>query len=180
MVRNSSGRLVGWDWSDRGDRVVGVAVPGTAKSRGRGIPQKLNRDPEVTLNNGIIQPRSSAWGILEQGMDILRSVRPLLAGMICLGGAFQGWSQQVSPNPAGGAHRIAVGTEVVRVPAIVTDRSGAHVPDLSIEDFTILENGKPQKIAFFEHIQTKPELLKPQAASGSEVTNTYEKSPGRL
>lgn len=109
-----------------------------------------------------------------------RFIKALLAGMTCLGGTLPGWCQQVAPSPVGGAHRIAVGTEVVRVPAIVTDRSGAHISDLTADDFTILENGKPQRIAFFEHIQTRPELLKPQVFSENEVTNTYEKSPGRL
>jgi VWFA-related protein len=110
----------------------------------------------------------------------VRSIRALLAGITFLTGALPGWSQQVTPNPAGGAHRIAVGTEVVRVPAIVTDRSGGHIPDLKAEEFTIFENGKVQKIAFFEHVWTKPELLKPRAPSENEVTNTYEKSAGRL
>jgi VWFA-related protein len=113
-------------------------------------------------------------------MDHQRFIRALPIGMICLAGAFPVWCQQVAQSQGGGAHRIAVGTEVVRVPAIVTDRSGAHVPDLTINDFTILENGKPQKIAFFEHVQTRPELLKPHASSENEVTNTYEKSSGRL
>ena len=113
-------------------------------------------------------------------MDDRRIIKALLIGTLFLFAAQSVWCQQAAQSQGGGAHRIAVGTEVVRVPAIVTDRSGAHIPDLSIEDFTILENGKPQKIAFFEHVQTKPELLKPQASSENEVTNTYEKSSGRL
>ena len=113
-------------------------------------------------------------------MSQFRTVRTLPVGVVCLLAGMPLWAQQITPGPGGGAHRIAVGTEVVRVPAIVTDRSGAHIPDLTIEDFTILENGQPQKIAFFEHIQTKPELLKPQASPENEVTNTFEKSSGRL
>ncbi len=49
---------------------------------------------------------------------------------------------------------IAVRSEVVLVPAIVTDHSGAHVSGLTQADFTVLENGHQQKIAFFHHIQT--------------------------
>jgi VWFA-related protein len=54
---------------------------------------------------------------------------------------------------------IAVRSEVVLLPAIVTDHSGAHVSGLTQADFTVLENGQQQKIAFFHHIQanTAPE-----------------------
>ncbi len=38
-------------------------------------------------------------------------------------------------------------------PPIVTDHSGAHVSNLTQADFTILENGQQQKIAFFHHIR---------------------------
>jgi Ca-activated chloride channel family protein len=42
------------------------------------------------------------------------------------------------------------GTRVVSVIATVIDAQGRLVPDLEQEDFTILDNGKPQTITFFE------------------------------
>jgi len=42
------------------------------------------------------------------------------------------------------------GTRVVSVIATVTDAQGRLVPDLEQEDFSILDNGKPQNITFFE------------------------------
>jgi Ca-activated chloride channel family protein len=42
------------------------------------------------------------------------------------------------------------GTRVVSVIATVIDAQGRLVPDLEQEDFTILDNGKPQNITFFE------------------------------
>src|SRR5271154_2955967 len=48
---------------------------------------------------------------------------------------------------------IAVRSEVVLVPAVVTDHAGVHVSGLTQGDFTVLENGQQQKIAFFHHIQ---------------------------
>src|SRR5262245_45537486 len=42
------------------------------------------------------------------------------------------------------------GTRIVSVIATVTDAQGRLVPDLQEEDFTILDNGKPQPIVFFE------------------------------
>jgi len=43
-------------------------------------------------------------------------------------------------------------TELVLVPALVTDKSGAHISGLKQEDFTVLENGAERKIATFEEI----------------------------
>jgi VWFA-related protein len=43
-------------------------------------------------------------------------------------------------------------TELVLIPTLVTDKSGAHITGLKKEDFTVLENGSEQKIATFEEI----------------------------
>ena len=42
------------------------------------------------------------------------------------------------------------GTQVVFVPTTVTDAEGRLVPDLEKEDFTVLDNGKPQDITIFQ------------------------------
>jgi Ca-activated chloride channel family protein len=47
------------------------------------------------------------------------------------------------------------GTQVVFVPTTVTDAEGRLVPDLEKEDFTILDNGKPQEITIFQD-ETQP------------------------
>jgi Ca-activated chloride channel family protein len=47
------------------------------------------------------------------------------------------------------------GTQVVFVPTTVTDSEGRLVPDLEKEDFTILDNGKPQDITIFQD-ETQP------------------------
>src|SRR5215212_9050981 len=47
------------------------------------------------------------------------------------------------------------GTQVVFVPTTVTDAEGRLVPDLEKEDFTILDNGKPQDITVFQG-ETQP------------------------
>src|ERR1051325_4374393 len=47
------------------------------------------------------------------------------------------------------------GTQIVFVPTPVTDAEGRLVPDLEKEDFTILDNGKPQDITVFED-ETQP------------------------
>ena len=46
---------------------------------------------------------------------------------------------------------IRVTTRIVPLPTMVTDGQGRLVPDLEQEDFTILDNGKPQEIVLFEN-----------------------------
>ena len=43
-------------------------------------------------------------------------------------------------------------TKLVQVPVVVTDKSGRHIPNLSKDQFEVLEGGKAQKIATFEEI----------------------------
>jgi len=50
-------------------------------------------------------------------------------------------------------------TELVLIPAIITDKSGAHVTGLKKEDFTILENGSERPISTFEEITSDPHPL---------------------
>ena len=51
--------------------------------------------------------------------------------------------------PASPDTTIRTITRVVLLDAIVTDAGGQPVPGLTASDFTVLEDGKPQKIAFF-------------------------------
>lgn len=48
---------------------------------------------------------------------------------------------------------ITVETEVVTIPVKVSDRSGKFIPGLSKENFTVLEDGAEQEIAFFSNEQ---------------------------
>ena len=51
--------------------------------------------------------------------------------------------------PPTNVYRFGVTTEAVRVPVSVTDKNGRPMTDLKQEDFRVLEDGKPQSIAFF-------------------------------
>ena len=50
-------------------------------------------------------------------------------------------------------------SELVLVPVLVTDRSGAHVSGLKKEDFTVYEDGAPRQIATFEEITSNNQRL---------------------
>lgn len=44
---------------------------------------------------------------------------------------------------------VSVETNLVTLPVVVNDRGGRYVPDLRAEEFTVEEDGAPQKVAFF-------------------------------
>src|SRR5260370_27599882 len=45
---------------------------------------------------------------------------------------------------------LKANTRVVLIDVVANDKKGAPITDLTANDFTVLENGKPQKIASFE------------------------------
>src|ERR1700721_1737145 len=66
--------------------------------------------------------------------------------------------QQQSPAPIerGPVETIHVESRLVNVALNVVDEHGAPVPGLSMDDFELAEDGKPQKIAFFERESSTP------------------------
>ena len=72
--------------------------------------------------------------------------------------------------------------ELVLVPVVVKDKSGRFVSGLGVDDFTVTENGQPQKISTFEEV--KPSVgpvQRPRLAPG-EYTNVVvgTSAPRRL
>ncbi len=59
----------------------------------------------------------------------------------------------VAAPQSGSLYRFRVETDVVLVNVVVRDKSGAIVRGLKKEDFTVLEDGKPQRIASFDFEQ---------------------------
>jgi Ca-activated chloride channel family protein len=68
----------------------------------------------------------------------------LLAVLVCVAGAFQEHPQ------------LKVAVNLVNVSFTVHDSQGRFVPDLTANDFEVLEDGQPQKIQFFEHAADLP------------------------
>lgn len=68
---------------------------------------------------------------------------------------------------------VRVSTRLVLVDAVVTDKSGQRITDLKKDDFTVLENGKPQSISAFSF--EVPETPSPNPALPPNVyTNRPE------
>ena len=63
---------------------------------------------------------------------------------------------------------IRIDVNLVQVDAVVTDSRGRRVTDLQSPAFEILQDGKPQAIANFSYVATKPgggELPRPIESS---------------
>jgi VWFA-related protein len=52
-------------------------------------------------------------------------------------------------NPADDLYKISITSNLVQIPVMVKDKQGRRVDGLLPQDFTVLENGKPQKLTFF-------------------------------
>jgi VWFA-related protein len=68
--------------------------------------------------------------------------------------------------------------ELVLVPAVVTDKSGNHISNLSKDDFVVLEDGKPQKVATFEELKTTAERVQHSSAPAGHFSNVLETGSG--
>ncbi len=60
-------------------------------------------------------------------------------------------------------------SELVLVPALVTDAKGKHVTGLKKEDFTIKEDGKVHSVGFLEEITAKPAFKRPLATEATQA-----------
>ncbi|SDE77084.1 VWA domain-containing protein [Terriglobus roseus] len=63
-------------------------------------------------------------------------------------------SQQIGTNqPQGqdGSYTLSVKSQLVTEAVVIKDKSGKFIPNLTANDFTVTEDGTPQKIRVFEH-----------------------------
>ncbi len=103
---------------------------------------------------------------------VVASATLVLAGVASMG------RPQASPPAAAGA-------EIVRLDAVVTDKDGRLVRDLSAADFELFEDGKPQRLSHFLFVgvqgaaATRPASPATPAVSQGEATATRSRSAGR-
>ena len=80
-------------------------------------------------------------------------------------------SQQTSPQSNDGDEVVTVTTNLVQVDAVVTDKNGDAVTDLTSADFEITEDGKPQPITNFSYVSLTP----PPSAASAPVAEVKTK-----
>jgi VWFA-related protein len=78
--------------------------------------------------------------------------------------------ESASPQSQGPSYQsstvLRATTRLVVIDVVATDSKGAPVPDLKAEDFTILEDGKPQKISGFTFQRGAPVRLTASSGAG--------------
>ncbi len=72
------------------------------------------------------------------------------------------------------AQKITSTTELVLVPVVVRDKSGAHVPGLAKDAFQVSEAGKAQDIAFFEEVKAATSPARRPLPSSGVYTNVLQ------
>ncbi len=72
------------------------------------------------------------------------------------------------------APKFSSRSELVLVPAVVTDKSGKHISNLTKDDFVVLEDGKPQKVSVFEELKTSATRVQRTALSPGHFSNVLE------
>lgn len=78
-------------------------------------------------------------------ISVNRLICPVMIAVFCI--AVVG--QTLTPKPTEESEVIRVDTEMIDVPVVVSDRSGKPILDLKLNNFSLLENGKPQEITDF-------------------------------
>ena len=71
---------------------------------------------------------------------------------------------QNPPKPQDDEDVLRIKSNLVNIDVIVKDKKGKYISDLKAEDFTISENGQPQKIEFFDAPLSRPETRNTGAA----------------
>ncbi|MCU0255937.1 MAG: VWA domain-containing protein, partial [Vicinamibacterales bacterium] len=67
--------------------------------------------------------------------------------------------ERVQPTPGMPPVTFRVEVDYVEVDAIVTDRNGRFVRDLTLDDFQVFEDGKPQKLELFSLVDIPVERV---------------------
>src|SRR5258708_29075116 len=73
----------------------------------------------------------------------------------------QSQDKKQTRSSAGDDDVIRVTSNLVSLDVIVKDKKGKAITDLKPEDFTVLENGRAQKIEFFDSTLTTNEAAQP-------------------
>lgn len=108
----------------------------------------------------------------------------LAAALGLLLGTWLGAQQTAPPGKPVGVVRVE--TRLVLVDVVATDKQGRPVTDLTLGDFTLLENGKPQQIATFSYEdaarQAEAQPASPPPLPAHVYTNRpeYRRPPGQL
>ena len=91
-------------------------------------------------------------------------------------------SAAYAQQPSAETATFTASSELVLVPAVVTDKSGRHISELKKSDFVLLEDGKPQSISIFEELKTSSERVQRMVSAPGQFSNVLQstETPKRL
>lgn len=113
---------------------------------------------------------------------LLAAIVVSLAGLVLVGQAPAPSSNLQSTGQSGQKVEEAdvvlrISVNLVQVDAVVTDAKGRQVTDLKPEDFTLLQDGKPQRITHFSYITVGGKRAPPPAAPARPATLADKLAP---
>src|SRR5215831_20636753 len=101
-----------------------------------------------------------------------------LAILLSLGAAGQQPQQQpAQPQASASGAKFSTTANLVIVDVTVKDKSGKPIEGLAQRDFTVLEDGKPQKISVFEFQKLTMDLAPPEAPPTIDDLNALPEAP---
>jgi len=86
---------------------------------------------------------------------------------------------QSPPAAQQGQGVVRITTQLVQVDAVVTDKKGKHVEDLTEGDFELLVDGKKQQLTHFSHITLPALKREPTAKKKDDIVVAPESMPTR-
>jgi VWFA-related protein len=98
---------------------------------------------------------------------MIRSLCALLLFLSTLGASAQ---VELSATNQDQDKVFRVSVDLVQVDAVVTDKKGRPVDDLTVDDFIVLQDGKPQKITSFSMIRMEDSSPRPRAVPRTSVS----------
>jgi VWFA-related protein len=87
--------------------------------------------------------------------------------------------QNPAAEPATNQDVVRISTQLVQVDAVVTDKKGKHVEDLTEADFELLVDGKRQELTHFSHVSLPPVKREIATKKKSDTIVTPESMPTR-
>lgn len=103
------------------------------------------------------------------------SMKKLLVVVSCLGLFASAQTQSPSDVPS---TVIKANTRLVLVDVVATDKKGAPVTDLTAQDFTVLEDGKPQQVRNFSFQSPNPVTAAESSTPRNLPPNVFTNVPG--
>src|SRR5262249_27525339 len=91
----------------------------------------------------------------------------------------QGPAPQSQPASPQGQDVVRITTQLVQVDAVVTDKKGKHVEDLTEGDFELLVDGKKQQLTHFSHISLPAARREPAVKKDDNLIVAPESMPTR-